>query len=357
MVSDFFATEITEITEKKDCYDGVRRARERCQLWLCVVSFHEGLFRLPCFPRIHPRKNNRSLVKSGANMITKIKKLYWGMQPSLGRLSLFSRLIVFFVKTVLYRYTPRGFGYYRLLRSKIDPSFRFDRDKHPVRQKHHGKGGWKDEKTGAFHYRDYSDYQEYLDHQKSKWDEVLSVGGGHSSQAIAEYRFKFLRRFRHLPSLLPQTARIVCLGARQGTEVEVLHDLGFTQAYGLDLNPGPNNPWVRPGDFMHLKEETNSIDMVYSNAVDHAFELEGFFCEHARVLKPDGYVLYDVSSKEDSGGAFEAVEWGGDLALLTLMMRHFKTIVRVELDDSWKWFLLHGKRIEDSPVPDPLPPT
>ena len=33
MVSDFFATEITEITEKKECYDGVRRAREKCLLW------------------------------------------------------------------------------------------------------------------------------------------------------------------------------------------------------------------------------------------------------------------------------------------------------------------------------------
>ena len=34
MVSDFFST---EITEKKGCYDGVRRSREKCPLWPCVV--------------------------------------------------------------------------------------------------------------------------------------------------------------------------------------------------------------------------------------------------------------------------------------------------------------------------------
>ena len=43
MVSDFFATEITEITEKKSCYDGVRQAQEKCQLRPCVVELEMEL--------------------------------------------------------------------------------------------------------------------------------------------------------------------------------------------------------------------------------------------------------------------------------------------------------------------------
>lgn len=49
--------------------------------------------------------------------------------------------------------------------------------------------------------------------------------------------------------------------------------------------------------------------MVYSNCIDHAFNLSQFFQEHARVLKPGGCALYDINISEQRFGAFEA--WNG----------------------------------------------
>ena len=76
----------------------------------------------------------------------------------------------------------------------------------------------------------------------------------------------------------------MCCGARQGTEVEVLRDLGFRSAYGIDLNSGPENPYVVPGDFMKLDAEDGSLDLIYSNCLDHAFDLPALAAEHARAI-------------------------------------------------------------------------
>lgn len=249
----------------------------------------------------------------------------------------------FWLKTLLYTLTPGGFGYYRRLRRLRDSGYVHHRDKHPVRQKHHGQGGWKQQSGGPLRYRDYDDYDEYLTHQVQKFDEMLKIKGGFTNREILLYRLRFYRRFRHLPRFLPPSAAILCAGARQGTEVEVLRDLGFNNASGIDLNPGPDNPLVQPGDFMHLQNDTSTLDLIYCNSVDHAYDLEAFFAEHARALKPRGFALYDLPHQE--GGAFEAVRWGCDETLVLLMLKHFTQIVKVESEPGYKWILLQGKRI------------
>jgi len=193
-------------------------------------------------------------------------------------------------------------------------------------------------------FRDYSSYEEYLVHQKQKIDEIMKIQGGFSNQVVSFYRIKFFNRFKHLPRLLPKDAVIVGAGARQGTEVEVLRDLGFVNAYGIDLNPGPENPLVRQGDFMHMEEKTSSIDLIYCNCVDHAFNLEQFFAEHARVIKPNGYALYDLPvNVEDPQGPFESVAFLRVEDVLLLMLSHFEKIIKIESEACWKWVLLQGK--------------
>lgn len=246
--------------------------------------------------------------------------------------------IKFWLKTLLYRFLPRGIGYYKKLHNYIDNSYVHDRDKHPVRQKHHLKSGWKAEEDGKFKYRDYQSYEEYRTHQVQKFSEMLKIQGGFSSQEISRYRIKFYKRFSQLSDYLPKTASILCAGARQGTEVEVFHDLGFKQAYGIDLNPGPDNKLVRVGDFMRLENENNSLDLVYSNCIDHAFNVNGFLAEQFRVVKPSGYVLLDIGLT--AGGAFEAVEWDSELPVIMKILEYFKKIIRVERETAWIWLLL-----------------
>jgi len=240
---------------------------------------------------------------------------------------------------------PGGYGYYRYLHRYYCSSYIHDRDKHPVRKKHYGSEGWQHHKQGAFVYRDYEDYDEYMIHQKQKLDEKLKLKGGFDNKTIASYRLKFYRRFKLLSRFLPKSALIVCAGARQGTEVEVLHDLAFKNAYGIDLNPGPENPLVRQGDFMRMDNANSSVDLIYTNCVDHAYDLDAFFAEHARVIKPNGYVLYDIpSGGDDMRGQFEAVAWDCEGDLFLMMLRHFREVVHVERDIGWKWILLRGVR-------------
>lgn len=253
-------------------------------------------------------------------------------------------MLKFWINTALYLLTPGGYGHYRRLRHFHDVSYIHERDKHPVRIKHHAADGWKLMRERGVVYRNYDNYAEYVTHQKQKFDEILKLQGGFGNRIIAGYRMRFYRRFKFLTRLLPKTAVILCAGARQGTEVEVLRDLGFKNAYGIDLNPGPDNPLVRPGDFMHLDNEPSSLDLLYTNCVDHAFNLDAFFAEHARAIKPDGYVLYDVADQSAGAGAFEAAEWENEEEIFLMMLRYFKKVVRVESEPGWKWILLRGKR-------------
>ncbi len=244
----------------------------------------------------------------------------------------------FWLKTYLYRFIPFNIGH---LHKYKEPNYDFSRDKHPVRKKHHGGGGWENQMQEDFHYRDYEDYEEYKIHQIQKFNEILKIGY-FSNRTIYFYRIKFYKTFYNLSKYVPKSSYILCAGARQGTEVEVLQDLGFKKAYGIDLNPGPNNKFVKFGDFMHLENPNSSLDMIYCNCLDHAYNLESFFTEHARVIKPKGFVLYHIPLR--GGGPFESVNWKSSTSIIILMLKFFKRIIKVETEFNLKWILLQGKK-------------
>jgi SAM-dependent methyltransferase len=211
-----------------------------------------------------------------------------------------------------------------------------------VRSKHFGAEGLTAPDADGLIHREYDSYEEYVQHQQQKLDEILQIGHGFSNPAVAEARLRFYRRFRHLVKLVPRDAVVLCLGARQGTEVEVLRELGFRHTYGIDLNPGPENELVRPGDFNRLEESDSSIDLVYSNSVDHALDLDVFFAEHARVLKPDGFALYDLHRDYRPGepAPFEASLWLRREEVLVRALAHFTRLHRVQAEPDWTWLLL-----------------
>jgi SAM-dependent methyltransferase len=252
----------------------------------------------------------------------------------------------FWAKTGLQYFAPRLFAASPLVEQPRDENYDVHRDRHPVREKHNGQGGWQatPDADGILR-RDYANYDEYVLHQQQKLDEMLKVKGGFSRQTILEYRLTFYARFRHLKGLLPPDATMLCLGARQGTEVEVLRDLGFHRAIGLDLNPGPGNPFVIPGDFMKLEHPDESVDFIYTNCLDHAFDLDTFFAGNRRVLKPNGYALYDFSISEAQGtGVFEAVSWRRAEEMIPKLLGYFQEIVAIEREPQWLWVLVRGKR-------------
>jgi SAM-dependent methyltransferase len=165
---------------------------------------------------------------------------------------------------------------------------------------------WQHDEAGSR--RQYASYDEYVAHQSGKFEEILPRLRETEDDDFAEFR----RRFESCPQLLA-ARNVLCLGARLGTEVQALHALGYF-AVGIDLNPGEGNRCVLPGDFHDVVFPDGSVDVVYSNALDHAFDLDKVMAEVRRLLRPGGLFVLDLlhGYDEERGfvpGEYEAIMW------------------------------------------------
>lgn len=262
------------------------------------------------------------LIKKG---LRGIKSLFFLM-----RVAIIDRKFLFAVKTVLALITPGGFGYIRKLRSeevRTEEMLKNDTDFKPIGQ--------------ALIGRSYDKYESYLEHQGKKLNMLVGRDSWFNNRMIFVWRLRFFKHFVPLKEVLAKDAKIICVGARQGTEVEVLREIGFRFAIGIDINPGPDNPYVRYGDFMSLDIPDESQDAVYSNAVDHAFDLDSFFKEQARIIRAGGYGLFDFADfqSEYRPGAFEVVAWESTDAPVAVMQKYFSEVISDRKHKGWRTVL------------------
>ncbi len=163
---------------------------------------------------------------------------------------------------------------------------------------------WQDAEIGVR--RQYGSYDEYLSHQVAKFDKIADRLHEKEDEDTAEFQ----RRFA-LCEELREARTVLCLGARLGTEVKALHNLGYF-AVGIDLNPGEGNPYVLVGDFHRIVFPDKSVDAIYCNALDHVFDLERLLGEIRRLLSPQGIFIADLLEGFEEGftpGEFEAMMW------------------------------------------------
>jgi SAM-dependent methyltransferase len=161
--------------------------------------------------------------------------------------------------------------------------------------------------------RRYASYDDYLDHQSSKLAGVAEQLVRKQPRDLAD----FVERFDSCAPLR-EARTVLCLGARLGTEVKALRQLGYL-AIGIDLNPGADNVYVLHGDFHDLVFPTGSFDAVYTNALDHVFDLARILAEVRRVLKPGGLFVVDLAYGSAEGGyagKFEALWWQDSQAMI-----------------------------------------
>lgn len=171
------------------------------------------------------------------------------------------------------------------------------------------KIGERWQSDGAFEHRQYPDYETYLEHQRTKFSAFRSKSIiGH------DRRFHAALSERLATSALDLRGRsVLCLAARQGSEVRAFIDQGAF-AVGIDLNPGPKNRYVVVGDFHELQFADDSVDVVYTNSLDHAFDLERILGEVRRVLGVEGTFVVEANVGGEDGGEREegvAREEGG----------------------------------------------
>ena len=174
----------------------------------------------------------------------------------------------------------------------------------------HASDAW--ERHDGFATRRYESYEAYLKHQAFK---LNTVGERLEETGEADLQ-EFKRRFEGCAPL--RSARsVLCLGARLGTEVKALHALGLF-AIGIDLNPGEKNPFVLVGDFHELVFPDGSTDAVYTNALDHVFDLSRVIGEVRRVLRTGGVFIVDMLDGYEEGftpGKYESAHWQNREAL------------------------------------------
>src|SRR5262249_19221063 len=93
-------------------------------------------------------------------------------------------------------------------------------------------------------------------------------------------------------------------------------------AVGIDLNPGSDNKFVLKGDFHDIQFPSKSIDIVYTNSIDHAFNAVKMLAEVKRILKPDGIFIMEAPLGAAAGQAAEQYEsfwWNSDKDLRDLV--------------------------------------
>ena len=177
----------------------------------------------------------------------------------------------------------------------------------------------------AINRRKYADYKEYIQHQKEK---TLDPARRErlTSEELYNYRVnafieKFVRFTNNVPcqqysvpkigrwtkspymDVLKKGSSSLCLGARMGEDDLGLKELGI-EATGLDLVPYP--PLVLEGDFHDIPFGNNSFDFIYTNSLDHGFDLEKIFVEVTRVLKPSGFLFIDFAP--NTFGKYESIQ-------------------------------------------------
>ncbi len=156
------------------------------------------------------------------------------------------------------------------------------------------KRQWAESSDGLKN-KKYESYAEYVEHQKSKLHIITSFLKEYDNK----YRVELRKRLQKYGVAKPGM-NALCLAARVGTEVKSFIDLGCF-AVGLDLNPGHENRYVVTGDFHHIQFADSSVDIVFTNSLDHAFNLDKLAKEIKRVTKPGGNLILEIVKGEKGG--------------------------------------------------------
>lgn len=221
---------------------------------------------------------------------------------------------------------------------------RWDRLRHAIARQYyqvrkallHRRIGHRWKEGDGLERRWYPDYATYVEHQKTKF-------GALKARGIERHDRLFYAALTERLATLDVELRgrsVLCLAARQGTEVRAFIDRGAF-AVGIDLNPGRASRHVLTGDFHDLQFADASVDLVYTNSLDHAFDLDRLLAEVRRVLKPGASFLVEANVDADDGGAnsgsFESLVWEGADALLGALERSgFELASRARFEVPWR---------------------
>jgi len=165
--------------------------------------------------------------------------------------------------------------------------------------------------------RKYKNYEDYLNHQSEKLKKNYDII--HLSDQ--EYEEIVFNRYKKT-DLIFKNKTLICLAARLGGEVRAFKRLGAL-AVGIDLNPGVNNKDVLVGDFHNIQFPNESFDYVFTNSIDHVYDLDKFLKEVYRILKYDGKFIIELGEVKIKDKSFEVIDTTNPSHLVTKFTSFF----------------------------------
>jgi len=192
-------------------------------------------------------------------------------------------------------------------------------------------GAWRAEPKAGLRARTYASYQDYIRHQQSKPGQIRCTD--HDDELCAA----LAARLRD--DGVPAGSSALCLGARFGGEVRGFWSVGCF-AVGIDVRTAPESKQVLYGDFQDLQFPDACVDFVYTNSLDHAFDITAVLTEIARVLKPSGQLIVDAVRGADEGhppGMWECFYWSKTDDLIELLRANgFGLVHRASFAAPWQ---------------------
>lgn len=166
---------------------------------------------------------------------------------------------------------------------------------------------WETDSLGVVRRR-YRSYESYLKHQRAKIRE--------RSETVQRFDEKLARVLPQRISDLPlEQARVVCVASRRGGEVRAFRSLGAF-AWGVDIAPGSDNAYTAFGDMHDLEEiPERSVDVAYTNSLDHAYDIQASLRAFHRILVPRGILILELLARNPAGD-FESMRWDSAEALM-----------------------------------------
>ena len=187
--------------------------------------------------------------------------------------------------------------------------------------------------------KQFNTYKDYVKLQKSKaphgssLNRRLSQGGDLWDADCAGFK----KHFSLHPTIIENSTKAICLGARTGQEVHVLREMGIEDTIGVDLVDAP--PLVIEGDVHNVSFEDNTFDFVFSNIFDHVLYPEKFITEIERISKPNTYCILHLSPgiKMSGGGDFHAANELSDSSLVVELFKKEIEIIKDEPLNQEEW--------------------
>ena len=105
------------------------------------------------------------------------------------------------------------------------------------------------------------------------------------------------------------------------------------------MNPGKNNSYVVTGDFHKLgKYADSSVDIVFTNSLDHVYRIQYLLKGISRILRQNGTFIVEIEGPKDKDAdKWASLHWNSQEDLISLFKKfnlHLES--QSEFDTLWR---------------------